>query len=245
MKIALVTGGSKGIGLETVRRFVAKGYVVISCARNEDTWLEKVLEFPELKPVDFHVVDISNLESVKEFFGYISGKYKKIDISVNNASPKTVSTGAFQSVQLDHIFETFNVDLISVAACMHYELNLSKSGASIVNLSSINGIKPCSGASAYSAAKYGLEGLTKSVALEAIKNGVRVNSVAPGVTWTPRWLERTKDNPELKNSVEAAVPIKRFATAQEIVNAIEWLSSDQASYIVGHTLVVDGGLAIS
>ena len=96
----------------------------------------------------------------------------------------------------------------------------------------------------YSAAKHGLEGLTRSVALEAIQNGIRVNAVAPGVTWTSRWKERETSNPNIREEVEAEIPIKRFAIESEIVNAIEWLCHTKSSYVVGHTLVVDGGLSL-
>jgi len=97
----------------------------------------------------------------------------------------------------------------------------------------------------YSAAKHGLEGLTRSIALEAIQNGIRVNAVAPGVTWTSRWEERASSNPNVRGEIETQIPIKRFAIESEIVNAIEWLCDAKSSYVVGHTLVVDGGLSLS
>ena len=97
----------------------------------------------------------------------------------------------------------------------------------------------------YSAAKHALEGLTRSVALESIADGIRVNAVAPGVTWTPRWEERQLEVPSIRADVSDVVPVKRFGEVNEIVNAIEFLLSDKASYIVGHTLVVDGGLSLA
>lgn len=97
----------------------------------------------------------------------------------------------------------------------------------------------------YGAAKHGLEGLTRSVALEAITANIRINSVAPGPTWTARWDERkTSGNPAIREDVEKLLPMRKFATPAEIVDAIEWLCSDKASYVVGHTLVVDGGLSL-
>jgi len=117
-------------------------------------------------------------------------------------------------------------------------------GASVVNISSVNGLRPTPNAAMYSSAKHGLEGLTRSVALEAIEKGVRVNGVAPGVTWTPRWQERQRETPRIKEEVADVVPIKRFAEVEEIVDAIEFLSSGKANYIVGHTLVVDGGISL-
>ena len=119
-----------------------------------------------------------------------------------------------------------------------------QSGSAIVNISSINGSRPTPGAAMYGAAKHGLEGLTRSVALEAIARGVRVNAVAPGVTWTPRWEKRVSDGRAVRSEIEQAVPLKRFATTEEIAAAVLWLTSSDASYVVGHTLVVDGGLSL-
>ena len=119
-------------------------------------------------------------------------------------------------------------------------------GGAIVNVSSINGLRATPGAAVYSAAKHGIEGITKSLALEVIGQGIRINAVAPGVTLTPSWEARlaAAESPSaMKASVEQIVPLKRFASADEIANAIMWLCSDAASYVVGHTLVVDGGLS--
>jgi NAD(P)-dependent dehydrogenase (short-subunit alcohol dehydrogenase family) len=97
----------------------------------------------------------------------------------------------------------------------------------------------------YSAAKHALEGLTRSLALENIAQGIRINAVAPGVTWTPRWDERQLEVPSIRDDVSAVVPMERFARPDEIVDAVEFLISAKSSYIVGHTLVVDGGLSLA
>ena len=244
-KIVLITGGSKGIGLEAVRRFSAKGYAVITCSRNYENWHQAVATYPELSAVDYQEVDISDREQVATFFDYIKNNYGNLSISVNNASPKIESQGVYAEVSIDSLFSTVISDFWAHAMCLHYELNITEKGGSIVNISSVSGLRPTPDASMYSAAKHGIEGLTHSVALEAIKKEIRVNSVAPGVTWTPRWQQRmTDENFDLKEKVENSIPMKRFAKPEEIVNAIEWLSSDQASYVVGHTLVVDGGMSL-
>jgi NAD(P)-dependent dehydrogenase (short-subunit alcohol dehydrogenase family) len=80
--------------------------------------------------------------------------------------------------------------------------------------------------------------------LEAVESGIKINAVAPGVTWTERWEIRKEENPNIKIEVEPLIPIKRFAMVSEIVDAIEWLNSDRSSYVIGHTLVVDGGLSL-
>ncbi|MGF1734126.1 SDR family NAD(P)-dependent oxidoreductase [Photobacterium satsumensis] len=246
MKKVLVTGGSKGIGLETVKTFVSQGHTVITCARSIETWREVILSNPELSDVDFQTVDLSDNQQVDNLFSHIKSAYGALDIAVNNASPTLGSGGTFSEVAVDALFNTLVSDFWSHALCLKHELQLMSKGATIVNISSVNGIRPTPNASMYSASKHGLEGLTRSVALEAIKDGIRINSVAPGVTWTSRWEERqATQNPSIRSEVESVVPIKRFAVPSEVVNAIEWLCSEKSSYVVGHTLVVDGGLSLT
>lgn len=245
LKIALVTGGSKGIGLETVIRFQELGYQVITCSRDTSVWDKAVKAHPNLSSVDYFTVDISSVEQVEAFFESVHDKYECIDIAVNNASPKLESNGSYENVETHLLYDTLVQDFWSHALCLKHELRLMDAGACIVNVSSINGLRPTPNASMYSASKHALEGLTRSVALEAINRNVRINAVAPGVTWTPRWEEKEIDNANIKSEVSDVVPIKRFAEAREVVDAIEFLSSDKASYIVGHTLVVDGGISLA
>ncbi|WED27291.1 SDR family oxidoreductase [Vibrio sp. DW001] len=246
MKIVLITGGSKGIGLEVAKTFVAKGYKVITCARSIDTWHSVTISNPILSDVDFQVVDLSDKKQIDDLFTHISSMYGRLDIAVNNASPKIKSGGVFSEIAVDDLYHTLMNDFWSHTLCLKHELQLMSKGASIVNVSSVNGIRPTSNAAMYSASKHALEGLTQSVALEAIKDGVRVNSVAPGVTWTPRWEERqASQNSNIRSEIEPHIPMGRFAETAEVANAIEWLSSDKASYVVGHTLVVDGGLSLA
>lgn len=243
-KITLITGGSKGIGLATARRFTSLGYQVVTYARNPVTWDAAIQSHPELSSVDFQQVDVSDEEQVQQFFEYIKTHYEQLDIAVNNASPALVSQGVFSALSPSCLKNTLLQDFWSHAQCLRYQLKCMHSGSVIVNVSSVNGFRPTPGAAMYSAAKHALEGLTRSVALEAIEQGIRVNAVAPGVTWTPRWEERQRKMPDIRDTVEAIVPMKRFANADEVVNAIEWLCSEQSSYVVGHTLVVDGGLSL-
>ncbi|NOI25523.1 SDR family NAD(P)-dependent oxidoreductase [Vibrio mediterranei] len=245
MKVALVTGGSKGIGLHVVLRLVNQGYKVVTCSRSKEAWSSALAEYPELSSVDYHSVDISDEQQLNQLFSYISNQYGKLDVAVNNASPALVSRGQLSEVDTPLLKETLQVDFFSQALCLRAELQLMNTGASIVNVSSINGLRPTPNASMYSASKHALEGLTRSVALENIGAGIRINAVAPGVTWTPRWEERQIESPNVRSEVSEVVPIKRFGNVDEIVNAIEFLLSDKASYVVGHTLVVDGGLSLT
>ncbi|SJL83761.1 SDR family NAD(P)-dependent oxidoreductase [Vibrio palustris] len=245
MKIALVTGGSKGIGLYSVLRFVKQGYKVITCSRSKNIWLEATQKYPELKSVDYQAVDIADEQQLDGLFTHIEAQYGKLDIAVNNASPTLSSRGYLPQVDVSFLKETLHVDFLCQALCLRSELKLMEAGASIVNVSSINGIRPTPNASMFSAAKHALEGLTQSVALESIQSGIRINAVAPGVTWTPRWEEKQLENSTIRADVSDLVPLNRFGEIDEIVNAIEFLLSDKASYIVGHTLVVDGGLSLA
>lgn len=246
MKTVLITGGSKGIGLAAVLRYQKQGYKVITCARSRQTWGEAVTQFPELTSVDFQSVDLADNTQVEHFFSYVREQYSGLDIAINNASPKLVSGGVFSDVTIDDLFSTLQCDFWAHALCLKYELQLMTKGSAIVNVSSVNGLRPTPNAAMYSASKHAMEGLTHSVALEAIKQGIRINAVAPGVTWTPRWQAKVAEQkPGLKEEVESVVPIARFAQSDEIVNAIEWLCSAQSSYVVGHTLVVDGGLSLT
>ena len=242
--ITLVTGGTKGIGLETVKRFVAKGHRVVTCARNQKKWTEVLNADSALASVNFVKADLSDRGDVESLFDLIKSEYGTLSIAVNNASPKLESGGAFKEIEFDQLFSTLVNDLWSPAMCLKSELNLMSEGSCIVNVSSVNGLRPTPNAAMYSSAKHGLEGLTRSVAIEALRQGIRVNAVAPGVTWTPRWEEREKESPSIRKEVSDIVPIKRFGTPIEIVNAIEWLCSPSSSYVVGHTLVVDGGLSL-
>ncbi|EOC1766421.1 SDR family NAD(P)-dependent oxidoreductase [Vibrio fluvialis] len=245
MKAALVTGGSKGIGLEMVLRLLALGYQVITCSRNPTIWQQAVAHYPQLESVDYSALDIADEQAVIRFFGTIDARYGKLDVAVNNASPALVSRGAYETVADYLLKDTLNQDFWAQALCLKYELGLMSSGASIVNISSVNGLRPTPNAAMYSAAKHALEGLTRSLALENIAQGIRINAVAPGVTWTPRWDERQLEVPSIRDDVSAVVPMERFARPDEIVDAVEFLISAKASYIVGHTLVVDGGLSLA
>lgn len=246
MKIVLVTGGSSGIGLQTVLSFHQAGYKIITCSRNEEKWNACLSRYPELSDVDYFSVDLKDVHQVDRLFAYIKANYGYLDIAINNASPTIGSRGTFKHVPINALYSTLIDDFWVHALCIHYELALMDKGCNIINLSAVAGKRPGENVAMFSASKHALEGLTRSVALEAIKYGVRVNAIAPGVTWTPRWeatLEQVGDS--LREKIANQVPCKRFAEPKEIAEAILWLCSDKASYVVGHTLLMDGGLSLT
>lgn len=245
MAVAFVSGGSKGIGLEAVKRLLEQGHEVITCSRNPEIWAQSMEDDPKLKSADYICLDITDEKALDEAFQYIENKYGKLDIAINNASPSLASGGSFDEVAVGDLRSTLDNDFWAQALCLKYQLNLMSSGARIVNLSSINGLRPTPSAAMYSATKHAIEGLTRSIAVDAIKKGIRVNSVAPGVTWTPRWEEKQQSDPNIREHVSKLVPARRFGEASEVVDAVMYLLSDKAEYIVGHTLVIDGGLSLT
>lgn len=245
-KIAVVTGGSQGIGLAVVRQLSVLGAVVATCGRNREKWDVAQSAFPEVAEADFYQVDLTDRKALGAWFAYLRDRFATLDLAVNSASSQVNATGPFSAIPEEALLAGIRTDLLVPLWCMREEVGLMSRGASIVNVSSINGLRATPGAAAYSAAKHGLEGMTKSLALEYAEQGIRINAVAPGVTMTARWQQRLALSPvpaDLKKNVEQMIPVKRFGTPDEIANAIVWLSSPAASYVVGHTLVVDGGLA--
>ncbi len=246
MDIVLITGGSSGIGFQTVLNFHQAGYKVITCARSEDKWNGMLAKHPELSGVDFLAVDLQDVHQIARLFDYIKNSYGHINIAVNNASPHLKSRGTFSEVPVDALYHTMIGDFWIHALCLHYELRMMPPNGSVVNVSAVSGQRPSPNIAMYAAMKHALEGLTRTVALEAIRKKIRVNAIAPGVVWTPRWEKAEKDlQQKLYESVVKNIPNERFATTTEIADAIIWLCSKQAEYIVGHTLVMDGGLGLT
>ena len=245
-KIALVTGGSQGIGLATVQSLLAVQASVISCGRSLDKWKLVVEKNPALATVDFQAVDLTQASALKDWFASIRQVYGRLDIAVNNFASDARGVGEFTTLTQEAVNAAIQATLLAPLTCLREEILLMAQGGAIVNVSSVNGLRATPGAAVYSAAKHGIEGITKSLALEVIGKGIRINAVAPGVTLTPSWEARlaAAESPSaMRQDVEQLVPLKRFARADEIANAIVWLCSDAASYVVGHTLVVDGGLS--
>ena len=247
-KVALVTGGTSGIGKAVALRFAGKGSTVIICSRDDENGESVVNEIRRRNGVsEFIKADISDSTQVDSLFSQIREKYGRLDCAFNAAGAESeVAPLAVQTEE--HFNHMIAVDLKGTWLCMKLEIQIMLDrGGTIVNCSAVAGLRGSQGASVYSACKHGIIGLTKSAALEYVDRNIRINSVCPGIIQTAG-LERTFNkvpgfsSEEVKQWGINQIPMKRFGQSEEVAKAVVWLCSDESSYITGHSLMVDGGI---
>ena len=250
-KTVLVTGGSSGIGLATARRYHDAGAKVIILSRNPN----RVKPFfGNSDRVTFLSVELSNVADIQEAFRQITTQYDTIDIAINNAAAETgigKPIHQFSEAEFDY---TMGVNLKGLWLCMKHEieimLNNSSSRCSIINISSINGLGGVEHGALYAASKAGILGLTKSAALELATSHISVNAIVPGPFDTPllqmAMLQQVGGDEvklaEMRQRYEQFIPQKRIGNPKEVASLILWLTSDEATYLVGQSIIIDGGM---
>lgn len=246
MKVALVTGAASGIGKATALAFARKGmHVVISDvdAEGVETTGREIRETGS-DPLVLEI-DVSDQTQVRHMINRTAEHFGRLDFACNNAGIE----GA-QAFTTDCTTENWNrvigVNLSGVWYCMKYEIQLmQKRGAgAIVNMSSIAGLVGFQGIPAYVASKHGILGLTKAAALEYAAAGIRVNAICPGAIETPMIHRFTSDDETATADLVANHPLGRMGTPEEIANAVVWLCLDEASFVTGQALAVDGGFTV-
>lgn len=243
-KVAVVTGGGGGIGWSTGLLFLEKGAkVILADIEAPNSEVERALLGQE--GISFVTADVSTEEGAMEVIETAVRKYGGIDILMNNAGINPGGTVTDTPTDLyDHIL---SVNLKSAFLCSKFAVPhmLEKGRGSIVNISSINGIRGNTNLVAYSASKSGIIGLTQSMALDYAEKGIRVNCICPGTIKT-RMVDNLIDTagPEIIEALLTKSPMRRFGEAQEIAYAALFLASDESSFITGITLPVDGGRSI-
>lgn len=243
-KVALVTGGASGIGRASALAFAREGAKVLVSDIAEGGGQETVRTIREASgEASFVQADITKWNEVAALIETTIDTYRHLDFAINSAGIQGVRARTADYPK-DEWQRVMDVNLNSVWYCMKFELDqMMKQGhGAIVNLASVAGIVGFPLHSAYSASKHAVVGLTKSAALEYIRKGIRINAVCPGFTDTPMMQRAMEEQPAYTQRLIERVPARRMGTPDEVAAAILYLCSDQAGFVTGHTLVLDGGI---
>ena len=242
-KVALVTGASQGIGRETALALAGAGAKVAVAARNEERLAALAQEISVKGGEAFAVtMDVADAEQIKAGFKKILEKFGKLDILVNNAA--ITRDGLAMRMKLDDWDAVIRTNLTGAHLCAQQALATmmrARSGR-IINIASVVAEMGNAGQANYVAAKAGLIGLTKAIAIEIASRNVTVNAVAPGFIETPM-TDVLSD--KVKEELKTRIPLGRMGSGRDVAAAIVFLASDEAAYITGHVLDVNGGLYLA
>jgi len=242
--VVLITGALTGIGRATAIAFAKQGARLVVAGRREDAGLQLTAELRALgAEAEFIRADVRHEDEVREMVDRTVARFGRLDVAVNNAGTEG-EVGPITDQTAETFAATFDTNVLGVILSMKHEVRVmqAQGSGSIINISSTYGHEAAAGASVYVGSKHAVEGITRSVALELAKSGIRVNGVAPDPTDTGM-LTRFTGTPENKAALVTTVPMGRLGLSDELANAIVFIASDNASFITGHVLDVDGGKA--
>jgi len=246
-KIVLVTGATSGIGRVTALAFGREGATVILAARRENLGAEVAAEITDGGSEALFVrTDVRKPEDIDNLFDVILEKYGRLDIAFNNAGTSLPHIPLVAKTTLEEWDTVIETNMRGIWLCMKKEIPqmLKQGGGIIVNTASILGFSADYGLSHYCASKHGILGLTKTAALEYASKNIRINAVCPGPIQT-EILERAAPLiPNMYEMVIANTAMKRIGDPDEISGAVLWLCSDEASYMIGKEISIDGGQTI-
>jgi NAD(P)-dependent dehydrogenase (short-subunit alcohol dehydrogenase family) len=240
-KVALVTGGSFGIGKATAVTFAKQGAKVVIA-----DWIEDKDTLREIKDQGgtavFVKCDVSKNNEVAELIAQTIKTYGRLDYAVNNAGIEGANAVTHECTE-ENWDKTLGINLKGVWLCMKYEipLMLKQGKGAIVNVASVAGLIGFPGLPAYVASKHAIIGLTKTAALENAKQNIRINAVCPGAIKTAMIDRITGKDKIVEKQFEDMEPIGRMGNPDEVAHAIVWLCSDAASFVTGNAMTVDGG----
>lgn len=242
-KVAIVTGGSSGIGRATALRFARDGAAVVVASRRLDACEAVVREIEQTGGRAAAIAaDVARSADVQAMVALAVERFGGLDIAFNNAG--TGGSGLVTELAEEEWHRLMAVNLTGVWLCMKHEIPamLTRGGGAIVNNSSAAGLTGHAGSPAYAASKHGVIGLTTSAALQFINRGVRINAVCPGVIGTPMVERATARNPRGMAWFLAKQPGGAAGVPEQVADAVAWLCSDEASFVTGSALRVDGGM---
>ncbi len=239
-KVAIITGASRGIGAATARAFANAGAAVALAARDDRALAALAAEIQETGGQALAVpTDVSEPAAVERLVQRTLDRYGRLDVAFNNAADGHMPA-PLADLAMDDFERAIRVGLRGVFLSMKYEIPamLANGGGAIVNMSSTAGLQGVRGMSGYVAAKHGVIGLTESAALDYAASGIRVNAVAPGPILTERLAALSE---EQRAPVARAVPMGRVGLPAEVAALVAWLCSDQAGFLTGAIIPIDGG----
>ncbi len=239
-KVALVTGAGGGIGRAAALAFAHSGASVLVSDVKDDGGEETVAMIAAAGgAAAYQRCDVSDGAQVKAMVAAAVQRFGRLDYAFNNAGINVLGADEYED---ENWARSLAVNLTGVMLCMREEsaVMLAQGGGAIVNTASINGLVGNPAQPGYTATKHGVVGLTRHAALRWAKAGIRVNAVCPGVVETPMTAPLVA-NPEMRKVIDGMTPMGRMGQAEEIASAVLWLCSDQASFVTGHPLVIDGG----
>ena len=244
--VVLITGALTGIGRAAAVAFAQKGANVVVNGRRDEAGKELAEELRALgSEAEFINADVRDEDDVRDMVDQTVERFGRLDVAVNNAGtegrPSPITDQSAETYNA-----TFDTNVLGVILSMKHQVRVmqEQGSGSIINISSTYGHEGAAGASVYVGSKHAVEGITKSVALEVAASGIRVNGVAPGPTDTGM-LTRFTGTPENKAALVTEVPLARLGLSEEVAAAIVFIASDEASYITGHILNVDGGHSVN
>ena len=244
--VVLITGGLTGIGRAAAVAFAKKGANVVVAGRRDEAGHALAKELRAFgSEAEFINADVRKEDEVRALVDKTVARFGRLDVAVNNAGTEG-KPGPVTEQTAETYAATFDTNVLGVILSLKHEVRVmqGQGSGSIINISSTYGHKGAAGASVYAASKHAVEGITRSVALEIAKSGIRVNAVAPGPTDTGM-LDRFAGTSAKKAALATTVPMGRLGLSEEVAKAIVFLASDEAPFITGHILSVDGGKTAS
>ena len=242
-KVALITGASQGIGRDTARALSEAGAKVAVAARNEDKLASLVAEIESAGGQAFAIkLDVADPDQIKSAFKQVTEKFARLDILVNNAA--ITRDGLALRMKPDDWEAFLRTNLTGAHLCIQQAMAImmrARAGR-IINIASVVAQMGNAGQANYVASKAGLIGLTKAIAVEIASRNITVNAVAPGFIETPMTDVLSA---EVKEDLKKRIPLGRMGTPRDVASAIVFLASDEAAYITGHVLDVNGGMYLA
>ena len=241
-KVVMITGAGSGIGRAAALMYAKEGAQVVVSDINPKGGEETVKMITEAGgKASFIAANVAKLEEVEQLIKQIAEQFGRLDIAVNNAGIGDFNQKKTAEHPVDSWDRVIAVNQTGVFYCMKEELKqmMQQKSGSIVNISSIAGLRGLPNNLAYVASKHAVVGMTKTAAMEYAKHGIRINAVCPVFTLTN--LFKPEYFGDKAEKLREGIPMKRYGTADEIAEAIIWLSTDKASFVTGHIMSVDGG----